>query len=68
MSPAPAPGAPATTGLSAREGADIETYNDHRIAMCFGVAGLVVPGIRITNEHCVAKSFPDFWERFALLY
>jgi 3-phosphoshikimate 1-carboxyvinyltransferase len=50
------------------QGAEIETYNDHRIAMCFGVAGLVVPGIRITNEHCVAKSFPDFWERFALLY
>jgi 3-phosphoshikimate 1-carboxyvinyltransferase len=49
-------------------GADIETYNDHRIAMCFGVAGLVVPGIRISNEQCVAKSFPDFWERFRLLY
>jgi 3-phosphoshikimate 1-carboxyvinyltransferase len=58
-------------GLSAdtpMHGADIETYNDHRIAMCFGVAGLVVPGIRIANEKCVAKSFPDFWERFALLY
>ena len=53
---------------AAMHGADIETYNDHRIAMCFGVAGLVVPGIRIANEKCVAKSFPDFWERFALLY
>ncbi|MBU4262287.1 MAG: 3-phosphoshikimate 1-carboxyvinyltransferase [Proteobacteria bacterium] len=50
------------------QGAEIETYNDHRIAMCFGVAGLVVPGIRITNEKCVAKSFPDYWDRFALLY
>ncbi|MFH1216796.1 MAG: 3-phosphoshikimate 1-carboxyvinyltransferase [Pseudomonadota bacterium] len=49
-------------------GAEIETYNDHRIAMCFGVAGLVVPGVTITNEKCVAKSFPDFWKRFALLY
>ena len=58
-------------GLNAEapmHGADIETYHDHRIAMCFGVAGLVVPGIRITNEQCVAKSFPDFWERFSLLY
>jgi len=58
-------------GLNAEapmHGADIETYHDHRIAMCFGVAGLVVPGIRITNEQCVAKSFPDFWERFKLLY
>lgn len=53
---------------AAMHGAEIETYNDHRIAMCFGVAGLVVPGIRIANEKCVAKSFPDFWERFALLY
>jgi 3-phosphoshikimate 1-carboxyvinyltransferase len=49
-------------------GAEIETYNDHRIAMSFAVAGLVVPGIRIKDEGCVAKSFPDFWERFQLLY
>ncbi|MFZ5765772.1 MAG: 3-phosphoshikimate 1-carboxyvinyltransferase [Thermodesulfobacteriota bacterium] len=49
-------------------GATIETYNDHRIAMCFAVAGLVTPGVTITNEQCVAKSFPDFWERFKLLY
>lgn len=48
-------------------GAEIETYNDHRIAMAFAVAGLVTPGVTITNEQCVAKSFPDFWQRFALL-
>ncbi len=48
-------------------GAEIETYKDHRMAMCFAVAGLRVPGVRITGESCVAKSFPDFWERFALL-
>jgi 3-phosphoshikimate 1-carboxyvinyltransferase len=45
-------------------GADIETYHDHRIAMCFAVAGLRVPGVRIHGEDCVAKSFPDFWKRF----
>jgi 3-phosphoshikimate 1-carboxyvinyltransferase len=49
-------------------GAVIETYNDHRIAMSFAVAGLVVPGVRVKGEECVAKSFPDFWERFNLLY
>jgi 3-phosphoshikimate 1-carboxyvinyltransferase len=49
-------------------GAEIETYNDHRIAMSFAVAGLAVPGVKIFGEECVAKSFPDFWERFALLY
>lgn len=45
-------------------GARIETYNDHRMAMCFAVAGLRIPGVEITGEDCVAKSFPDFWERF----
>jgi 3-phosphoshikimate 1-carboxyvinyltransferase len=49
-------------------GAEIETHNDHRIAMSFAVAGLVVPGIRIHGEGCVGKSFPDFWERFQRLY
>ena len=48
-------------------GADIETYEDHRMAMSMAVAGLRVPGVRIRGEECVAKSFPDFWERFALL-
>jgi 3-phosphoshikimate 1-carboxyvinyltransferase len=49
-------------------GAEIATYNDHRIAMSFGVAGLKVPGVKVTGEECVVKSFPDFWERFELLY
>lgn len=49
-------------------GAVIETYNDHRMAMCFSVAGLVVPGIEIINERCVEKSFPLFWEVFESLY
>ncbi len=48
-------------------GAEIETYSDHRMAMCFAVAGLKVPGVSIKGPECVAKSFPDFWERFALL-
>ena len=48
-------------------GAEIETYNDHRMAMSMAVAGLKVPGIRIREEQCVAKSFPDFWQRFAKL-
>jgi 3-phosphoshikimate 1-carboxyvinyltransferase len=49
-------------------GAEIETYNDHRIAMSFAVAGLTIPGVRIRGGECVAKSFPDFWERFHKLY
>ncbi len=48
-------------------GADIDTYEDHRIAMSFAVAGLKIPGIKITNPACVAKSFPDFWDFFERL-
>ncbi|MDY6906586.1 MAG: 3-phosphoshikimate 1-carboxyvinyltransferase [Thermodesulfobacteriota bacterium] len=50
------------------KGAEIETYNDHRIAMCFAVAGLRVPGVKIRNEQCVEKSFPDYWDVFETLY
>ncbi|MDP2002775.1 MAG: 3-phosphoshikimate 1-carboxyvinyltransferase [Desulfurivibrionaceae bacterium] len=55
-------------GNSPLFGAEIDTYNDHRIAMSFAVAGLMVPGVRIREEGCVVKSFPDFWQRFELLY
>jgi 3-phosphoshikimate 1-carboxyvinyltransferase len=49
-------------------GAQIETYNDHRMAMSFSLAGLKVPGIVIKDERCVDKSFPNFWEVFGNLY
>jgi 3-phosphoshikimate 1-carboxyvinyltransferase len=49
------------------KGAEIETYADHRMAMCFAVAGLRLAGVKISGEECVKKSFPDFWRRFALL-
>ena len=39
----------------------IDTYNDHRIAMSFALAGLKIPGVKIKNETCVRKSFPNFW-------
>jgi 3-phosphoshikimate 1-carboxyvinyltransferase len=48
-------------------GAVIETYNDHRIAMSFAVAGLQVEGIQIINPMCVTKSFPNFWDEFQKL-
>jgi len=49
-------------------GAEIETYGDHRMAMSFALVGLRVPGIIIRDENCVEKSFPDFWEVFEQLY
>jgi 3-phosphoshikimate 1-carboxyvinyltransferase len=48
-------------------GATIETYNDHRMAMSFAVAGLKVNGIAIKNPSCVSKSFPNFWDEFKKL-
>lgn len=46
-------------------GAEIETYNDHRIAMSFAIAGLKIPGITICNPSCVAKTYPTFFEDLA---
>ena len=42
--------------------ASIQTYNDHRIAMSFAIAGLLVQGIEISDKECVDKSFPGFWK------
>jgi 3-phosphoshikimate 1-carboxyvinyltransferase len=50
------------------QGAEIETYNDHRIAMSFAVAGLKVPGVLIRGHECVEKSFPEFWSVLESLY
>ena len=49
-------------------GAEIETYDDHRMAMSFAVAGLAIPGVKIRGERCVDKSFPQFWEVLQRLY
>ena len=43
-------------------GAEIDTYNDHRIAMAFAVAGMYLPGIVIRHPEVVNKTFPNFWE------
>jgi 3-phosphoshikimate 1-carboxyvinyltransferase len=42
--------------------AAIETYDDHRIAMAFAVAGLKTAGVRIRNPGCVAKTYPEFFD------
>lgn len=46
----------------------IETYNDHRIAMAFTVAGLKVPGIVIADPECVSKSFPGYFDTLKTLF
>ena len=40
----------------------IDTYDDHRMAMAFAPASLVVPGIRINHPEVVSKSYPRYWE------
>lgn len=45
----------------------IDGYNDHRIAMAFGILALKVGGITITGANCVSKTFPDFWDILKML-
>jgi 3-phosphoshikimate 1-carboxyvinyltransferase len=52
-------------GASARQRRDvveIDTYHDHRIAMSFGVLGSRLPGLRIKDPGCVAKTYPNYWK------
>jgi 3-phosphoshikimate 1-carboxyvinyltransferase len=46
-------------------GAAIDTYNDHRVAMCFSLAAFASGEIVINDPGCTAKTFPDYFERFA---
>jgi 3-phosphoshikimate 1-carboxyvinyltransferase len=44
----------------------IDTYDDHRMAMCFSLVSLGVP-VRINDPDCVTKTFPDYFEKFAAI-
>ena len=48
-----------------RRGAVIDTYNDHRMAMSFAIAGLKIPGVVIRNPGCVEKTYPAFFADLA---
>ena len=45
--------------------AEIKTYNDHRIAMCFSLVALSNMPITILDPGCTAKTFPDYFEKLA---
>ncbi len=45
-------------------GAVINTFDDHRIAMSFAIAGTKINGVKIDNPACVEKSYPNFWKDF----
>ncbi len=66
-------------GATVKEGADyiritppaqikyaaIDTYDDHRMAMCFSLAAFGGAGVRINDPKCVAKTFPEYFAEFA---
>ncbi len=54
---------PVGSGLTPH--AAINTYDDHRMAMCFSLVALGGVSVRINDPKCVAKTFPDYFERFA---
>ncbi|OAQ15102.1 3-phosphoshikimate 1-carboxyvinyltransferase [Bibersteinia trehalosi Y31] len=51
--------------LSEFKHAEIETYNDHRMAMCFALVALSNTPVTILDPKCTAKTFPTFFDEFA---
>ncbi len=49
-------------------GGVIDTYNDHRMAMCFAVMGSKIPGIIVRHPQCTEKTYPAFWDDWELSY
>lgn len=47
--------------------AEIETYDDHRIAMCFSLVALSETAVTILDPGCTSKTFPDYFEKLASL-
>ncbi len=58
-------GDPALAGTTS--GAEIMTFDDHRIAMSFALAGLFIHGVEILDPDCVRKTYPRYWRDLAAL-
>ncbi|GLU32424.1 3-phosphoshikimate 1-carboxyvinyltransferase [Trinickia caryophylli] len=56
-----------TPPASLTPNAAIDTYDDHRMAMCFSLVSLLGVPVRINDPKCVAKTFPDYFDRFKTL-
>jgi 3-phosphoshikimate 1-carboxyvinyltransferase len=56
---------PAASYRPPAAGSAIDTYDDHRMAMCFSLAAFGGAGVRINDPGCVAKTFPDYFAEFA---
>jgi 3-phosphoshikimate 1-carboxyvinyltransferase len=56
-------------GKTSIEGGKVDAHNDHRIAMCFGIAGMFADEkIEVSGAEAVSKSYPRFWEDLERLY
>ena len=53
--------------VSQHQAVAIDTYNDHRMAMSFALAGLKIPGVTINNPGCTEKTYPHFFRDLARL-
>jgi 3-phosphoshikimate 1-carboxyvinyltransferase len=56
---------PASRSSILNPASGIDTYDDHRMAMCFSLAAFGGAGIRINDPGCVAKTFPKYFSEFA---
>lgn len=55
-------------GVESLKGGEVDSFNDHRIAMAMAVASTrCTSPLLIKNAECVSKSYPDFWEEFERL-
>jgi 3-phosphoshikimate 1-carboxyvinyltransferase len=57
--------APASPSDWKSPGEGIDTYDDHRMAMCFSLAALGPNALKINDPNCVAKTFPTYFAEFA---
>lgn len=46
----------------------IDTYDDHRMAMSFSLAGLNIENVKINDPMCVTKTFPNYFDEFEKIY
>jgi 3-phosphoshikimate 1-carboxyvinyltransferase len=52
-------------GKKVNPSVSIDTYGDHRMAMCFSLVSLAGVPVTINDPDCVAKTFPDYFRTFA---
>lgn len=50
------------------ENVEIDTYDDHRMAMSFSIAGLKIKGVKIKDPGCCSKTFPNYFDEFEKIY